>query len=132
MLDLLKVKKRTRMAFEVIGKLHKKFDAEEKSSSFKVRNFVIVTKDGEYEQFINFQLTQDKCEIVDKFEVGSEIKVHFNLRGREWQGKYFTNLQAWRIEGDASANVADAPDDPFPSMEDVPLAEEDQNDDLPF
>lgn len=120
------------MAFEVIGKLHKKFDAEEKSSSFKVRNFVIVTKDGEYEQFINFQLTQDKCEIVDKFEVGSEIKVHFNLRGREWQGKYFTNLQAWRIEGDASTNAADAPEDPFPSMDDVPLAEEDQNDDLPF
>ena len=94
------------MAFEVIGKLHKKFDVEEKSSSFRVRNFVIVIKDGEYEQFINFQLTQDKCEIVDKFEVGSEIKVHFNLRGREWQGKYFTNLQAWRIEGDASANAA--------------------------
>ena len=132
MLVLLKVKKRTRMAFEVIGKLHKKFDVEEKSSSFRVRNFVIVTKDGEYEQFINFQLTQDKCEIVDKFEVGSEIKVHFNLRGREWQGKYFTNLQAWRIEGDASANAADAPEDPFPSMDDVPLAEEDQNDDLPF
>ncbi len=120
------------MAFEVIGKLHKKFDAEEKSSSFKVRNFVIVTKDGEYEQFINFQLTQDKCDIVDKFEEGSEIKVHFNLRGREWQGKYFTNLQAWRIEGDTSAAVADAPDDPFPNMDDAPLAEEDQNDDLPF
>ena len=120
------------MAFEVIGKLHKKFDAEEKSSSFNVRNFVIVTKDGEYEQFINFQLTQDKCEIVDKFEVGSEIKVHFILRGREWQVKYFTNIQAWRIEGVASSNAADPSEDPFPSMDDVPLAAEDQNDDLPF
>jgi len=120
------------MAFEVVGKLHKKFDVEEKSSSFKVRNFVITVQDGNYEQFINFQLTQDKCEIIDGYEIGNDIKVHFNLRGREWQGKYFTNLQAWRVEGDKSANVMDAPEDPFPSMDDAPLKEEDSNDDLPF
>ena len=120
------------MAFEVIGKLHKKFDVEEKSSSFRVRNFVITVQDGNYEQFINFQLTQDKCEIIDGYEIGNDIKVHFNLRGREWQGKYFTNLQAWRVEGDKSATVMDAPEDPFPSMDDAPLQEEDSNDDLPF
>ncbi len=120
------------MAFEIIGVLHKKFDTEEKSSSFKVRNFVIKHKDGEYEQFIQFQLTQDKCALIDKYEEGSEINVHFNLRGREWQGKYFTNLSAWRIEGDNSASAEDAPVDPFPSVEDVPLSSEDENDDLPF
>lgn len=120
------------MAFEITGVLHKKFDTEEKSSSFKVRNFVITHKDGEYEQFIQFQLTQDKCALIDKYEEGSEIKVHFNLRGREWQGKYFTNLSAWRIEGDSSAGVENAPVDPFPSVEDTPLSSEDENDDLPF
>ena len=86
------------MAFEITGKLHKAFETEQKTDSFKAREFVIETVDGNYSQFIKFQLTQDRCDLVDPYKEGDEIKVHFDLRGREWQGKYFTNLNAWRIE----------------------------------
>lgn len=92
------------MNFEIEGTLHKKFEIESKSSSFQTREFVITT-DGSYQQFVKFQLTQDKCAIVDTFEEGEKVKVTFDLRGREWQGKYFTNLNAWRVESAGSSAI---------------------------
>ena len=87
------------MSFEITGKLHKKFDTENKTASFQAREFVIITEeDSNYPQFVKFQLTQDRCAQLDPFQEGHQVKVHFDLRGREWQGKYFTNLNAWRLE----------------------------------
>ncbi|MEM9931531.1 MAG: DUF3127 domain-containing protein, partial [Bacteroidota bacterium] len=84
-------------------------------------------------QYVKFQLTQDKCALLDTYEEGQEVKVHFDLRGREWNGKYFTNLNAWRIEG-ASQPAASAPppsqDNFFPTADDEPTVAAD--DDLPF
>lgn len=91
------------MAFEIEGKLHKKFPVESKSDTFQTREFVIEIQDGAYPQFIKFQLVQDRCALVDPIPEGEPIKVSFDLRGREWQGKYFTNLNAWRIERSGSA-----------------------------
>ncbi|MBK9151351.1 MAG: DUF3127 domain-containing protein [Saprospiraceae bacterium] len=85
------------MSFEIEGILHKKYDTESKTDSFKTREFVISTE-GMYPQYVKFQLTQDKCSAIDSFQEGERIKVSFDLRGREWQGKYFTNLNAWRVD----------------------------------
>lgn len=93
------------MSFEIEGKLHKKFDTENKSATFQAREFVIQT-DGQYPQYIKFQLTQDKCAIMDNHTEGNMIKVYFDLRGREWNEKFFTNLNAWKV--DAAQNVAQA------------------------
>jgi len=98
-------------AFEIEGKLHFIGETEVKGESFRVREFVIETQE-QYPQFVKFQLTQDKCDLISQYEKGSMIKVHFDLRGREWQGRYFTNLNAWRLEG-ASGSTEDAPEDPF-------------------
>lgn len=87
------------MALDITGKLHKVFDTEQKTESFKAREFVIETQ-GEYPQFVKFQLTQDRCALIDNYKEGDDLKVHFDLRGREWQGKYFTNLNAWKIEAE--------------------------------
>ena len=72
------------------------------SEKFSKRNFVI-TDQSQYPQDIEFQLTQDKCNLLDGIGVGSILEVSFNLRGRSWdspQGetKYFNTLEAWRIE----------------------------------
>ena len=119
--------------FEIEGKLVRKFDAESKSQSFQAREFVIETQDGNYPNFIKFQLTQDRCSAIDAHKEGEQVKVHFDLRGREWQGKYFTNLNAWRIEKAAtalaSAPAATDPDYDFPTATDEPAH---VNEDLPF
>ena len=122
------------MAFEVEGKLHKKFDIEKKTGTFQAREFVLLVEDGQYPQHIKFQLVQDRVEIIDNLEEGSAVKVYFDLRGREWQGKYFTNLQAWRVE--AAGNETSRPKTPagdFPAS--PPASHEDSGssyDDLPF
>ncbi len=119
------------MSFEVTGKLHKKYDTENKTETFRAREFVVEIAQGQYPQFVKFQLIQDRCEILDPFEEGQEIKVFFDLRGREWNGKYFTNLQAWRIEIAQNEQPA-MPTVPPPTEADAvdqPAAPED---DLPF
>ena len=124
------------MSFEVDGKLNKKYETENKTDSFQAREFVILVESGNYPQYVKFQLVQDRCALLDPFEEGEEIKVHFDLRGREWQGKYFTNLNAWRLE---KASVATAPEPPaadsgggfFPSADNEP-SEGAADDDLPF
>lgn len=97
---------------EITGKLKEIFDTQVVSEKFKKREFVLTTEENTpYPQQISFQVTQDKCELLDLRHEGEEIKVQFNLRGREWNGpqgiKYFNTLEAWRVEkiGGATAQI---------------------------
>lgn len=124
------------MSFEIVGKLHKKYDTENKTASFQAREFVIEV-DGTYPQFVKFQLVQDRCPLLDNYNENDSIKVYFDLRGREWQGKYFTNLNAWKIEagnGPAAAAPPAAAEGAFPTLSDAPAATSTSTaeDDLPF
>ena len=86
------------MALELEGALLKKFDTQKVKDSFQKREFVIETSEN-YPQKIKFELTQDKCSLLDSYNEGDKIKVHFNVRGSEWQGKFFVNLQAKILYG---------------------------------
>ena len=123
------------MSFEIIGNLHKKFDTENKTETFQAREFVITT-DGPYEQYIKFQLTQDRCQIIDAFNEGDKIKVHFDLRGREWNEKYFTNLNAWRVEKNQEVQQEEEPnptlETPFENTVSESSSMAEDFDDLPF
>ncbi len=128
------------MSFEVNGTLHKKFETENKTGSFQAREFVIEIQSGNYPQMVKFQLVQDKCALLDKFEEGDQLKVYFDLRGREWSGKYFTNLNAWRVEkmnaeetvNSVAPNPMPAQTAPFPAANDEPTTTPGFEDDLPF
>ena len=99
---------------EVTGIIKAKFDTVVVSDRFKKRDFVLTIEPGSpYPQHVSFQLVQDKVSLVDNLKVGDEIKVLFNLKGREWvspQGetKYFNTIDAWRIEkiGAGSSSAA--------------------------
>lgn len=94
--------------FEIEGKLVKAYDMEVKgTSSFRTREFVIETMET-YPQFVKFQSVQDKCDLLNQFQEGEIIKVSFDLRGRQWQDKYFTNLNAWRIEKSSNSSSPSA------------------------
>jgi len=87
---------------EVLGKV-KVINAEQQvSASFKKRELVVATKE-EYPQFISINFTQDKCDLLNNYNVGDEVKVFINLRGREWvnpqgESKYFNDIQGCKIE----------------------------------
>jgi hypothetical protein len=87
---------------EVSGKI-KIINAEQQvSASFKKRELVVTT-DDQYPQHIMIEFAQDKCDLINGYKVGEDVKVSINLQGREWvspQGdtKYFNSIKGWRIE----------------------------------
>lgn len=94
------------MSYELTGKLVAKYDAVQRTETFKTREFAVEkTEDigGRIiTNYVKFQSVQDKTAIIDKVNIGDEIKVSFNIKGSKWEkeGKvnYITNLDAWRIE----------------------------------
>lgn len=112
------------MSFETEGTVHKVFDTENKTDTFQAREFVI-KQEGNYPQFIKFQLTQDRCDLINKYKEGDKVKVSFDLRGREWNERFFTNLNAWRIEAAAATTEtveATGPPQTFDPLDTAPMA----------
>ncbi len=121
-------------SFQIKGRLHRKFDTESKTETFQAREFVIVINEQAYPQFIKFQLTQDRCGLIDPVNEGNEINVHFDLRGREWNGKFFTNLNAWKVEipQELPNETFDVTDPEPPVSWDADNIQAEDFDDLPF
>jgi hypothetical protein len=94
------------MSYELTGKLVAKYDTVQRSETFKTREFVIEKNDDingrTITNYVKFQCVQDKTALPDKFNLGDEVKVHFNLKGSKWvkdgRENYITNLDAWRME----------------------------------
>lgn len=101
--------------FELNGTVKKIFEEKTFGSGFNVREFVVTTEADKFPQDICFQCVKEKTELVAKLKEGDKVKVAFDLRGREYQGKYFVNLNAWKIDynaGEASASDEPPPFDP--------------------
>jgi hypothetical protein len=94
------------MSYELTGKLVAKYDTLQRTETFKTREFAVEKTDDiggrTVTNYVKFQSVQDKTAIIDKVNIGDEIKVSFNIKGSKWEkdGKvnYITNLDAWRIE----------------------------------
>ncbi|MCP4750331.1 MAG: DUF3127 domain-containing protein [Proteobacteria bacterium] len=88
---------------EIKAKLLEIFETKQVTSSFQKREFVVeYAENPQYPEYVKFELIQDKCGLLDKFSIGQEVNIHFNLKGRKWtdpkgEVKYFNTLQAWRI-----------------------------------
>ncbi|WP_372757603.1 DUF3127 domain-containing protein [Mariniflexile sp.] len=100
---------------------------------------VVVTTEEQYPQPIMVEFVQDKCDLLNSYKVGQQVKISINLRGREWvnpQGetKYFNSVQGWRIEAlqAASADGNLPPVPPADAFEPAGNLNEDDHDDLPF
>ncbi len=91
---------------------------------------VVIVEDGKYPQEINIEFVQDKTALLDNLQPGQEVTVTFDIRGREYNGRYFNNLQGWKIEplGNEPAHTAqDTSSEPhFPTPSDF------EDDDIPF
>jgi hypothetical protein len=125
------------MAFELKGTLKKLFDQQDFPSGFYKRDFVITTME-QYPQDIKFSALKEKSEQLSKFSEGDVMNVKFDLRGREYNGQFYVDLNAWRIEADqagapaapgAPQGVSAAPMPPVPPM---PATAPTDDDDLPF
>jgi hypothetical protein len=87
---------------EVSGKVKVVNATQEVSATFKKRELVVTTNE-QYPQHISIEFSQDKCDLLNGLNIGQEVTVHINLRGREWvnpQGetKYFNQIQGWKVD----------------------------------
>ncbi len=94
------------MSLEITGKIAVKYDTQVVNDRFKKREFVLELSEeingNVYTNWAKMQLVQNKCEILDRFNEGDQVRVNFNIKGNRWekdgQVNYFTNLDVWRIE----------------------------------
>ncbi len=107
------------------------------NNGFRKREVVITTEE-QYPQHILVEFIQDKCDLLNAFQMGQNVKIGINLKGREWvnpQGetKYFNSVQGWRIEVVGESSDSEMPPmPPPPSFEPADDANDGPDDDLPF
>jgi hypothetical protein len=129
--------------FKITGTIKVMNPTVQVSEKFSKREFVLTENLSQYPQDILFQAVQDRCALLDGVNVGEQVEVSFNLRGREWtspQGevKYFNSLDAWRIEKVGQGMPAGGPSNmdlnavPSSNSVDALLSTNDETDDLPF
>ncbi len=122
---------------EVQGKIKLIGETKEFGNNGFRKRDVVVTTEEQYPQFINVEFVQDKCDLLDNFKVGQDVKIGINLRGRDWvspegETKYFNSIQGWRIENmepSAPNGPAEPPQDHFEPASDL---NKEEADDLPF
>ncbi|MDB4438107.1 DUF3127 domain-containing protein [bacterium] len=123
-------------SFELTGTLKVLQDTQTFASGFSKREFVIEVPDGKYPQLIKFGALKDKISILDSVSIGDELSVTFDVRGREYNGNYYVDLNAWKISksGGGGGNQEGAPADPPPSSFDTSFDSEPDpsDDDIPF
>jgi hypothetical protein len=100
--------------YETTGTIKRIGATEVKSEKFSKRSFTLEIEDGKYPQICEFQVTGERCGQLDEFQTGDEVKIAWNLRGREWTGrdgvtKTFNSLDVWRLERIGAARPASAP-----------------------
>ncbi len=122
------------MSYDLTGKVKLVMDAKTISDKFTVREFVVTVEDGNYPQDIALQFVNDKVSLLDNIQTGQEVTVSFDIRGREYNGRYFNNLNAWKLQaGEAVASApAAAGEKPPVADKDVPADFDEYEDDIPF
>ena len=106
------------------------------SNGFRKRDMVVTT-DEQYPQMILIEFIQDKCDALNSYQVGQDVKVSINIRGREWinpegEARYFNSIQGWRIESLAAGQGAPSNVPPADSFAPAPDLSANEPDDLPF
>ena len=118
------------MAYDLTGKVKLIQEAKTFDSGFTKREMVVTVEDGKYPQEINLEFVQDKASLLDNLRVGQEVTVTFDIRGREYNGRYFNNLQGWKIVAASDESAMSGSEQPPAPPHGSPADYED--DEIPF
>ncbi len=121
------------MSLSVKGKIEQILKPESGVSragkEWNKQEFVIETEE-QYPRKVCFTLFGDKTSLISGLSNGQQVEVSFNLESREYNGKWFHNINAWKIEKPVAENVHETP--PEFRAEDIPPEPEETATDLPF
>jgi len=118
---------------EITGKIRVLCETQNIGNNGFRKREVVVTTEEQYPQHILIEFIQEKCDLLNEYEIGQEVKINLSLRGREWinpegVSKYFNAIQGWRIELLNNVQIAETV---LPELEQVSFID-DQDNDLPF
>ncbi|MBN2162570.1 MAG: DUF3127 domain-containing protein [Pontiellaceae bacterium] len=117
------------MSYELTGTVFKICPPQTFASGFTKRELIVEVhdgKEGKYNQLIPVEFIKDKVGELDKLRIGMEVEISINLRGREWQDRYFLSAQAWRLKVMAGGTQQAA------ASNEIPPKFDDYEDDIPF
>ena len=122
---------------EVIGKVKLIGDVQTFGANGFQKRELVVTTDDQYPQMIMIEFVQDKCDLLNNYSVGQDVKVAINLRGREWinpqgEAKYFNSIQGWRIENLSQTAGSGSNLPPVDQLQPATNVSDAEPDDLPF
>jgi hypothetical protein len=120
------------MSYEASGTIKLINETQTFPSGFSKREFVITTEHDKYPQDLKFEVVKDRCSLLDDYEVGQKVQLNFDIRGNEYNDRYYVNLACWKIEaaqgGGAPPAAASSSE---PSSSEL-RKEDDFDDDIPF
>jgi hypothetical protein len=123
---------------KVTGKIHFVGALRTVSEKFKSKDVVLLT-DEKFPQYITIQFTQDKTDLISQNNIGEQVEVSINLRGREWKSpqgeiKYFNTIEGWQINAAQTFSAEKFANKEADKMfrKDIIQEYEDEQDDLPF
>jgi hypothetical protein len=119
----------------VVGSIKIINDTQTFDSGFSKRD-VVITSSGQYPKDIKVHFTKEKCSLIDMFNVGQLVEVQCNIDGSEYNGKYYVNLVAWKINTIDGATQSETPKYQAPTHQEPkinpPTMTVEEEDDLPF
>lgn len=123
------------MSLTIKGTLEKILNPESGISrsgkEWKKQEFIVETKE-QFPRKICFTLFNEKLSLIDQFSEGSEIEVSFNLESREYNSKWFHNVNAWKIEEISDKIPEHTPPPEYSESEIPPELNDNEEDSLPF
>lgn len=105
------------MSYELTGTIKVIGELQTFGSGFTKKEIVVTVPDGNYPQDISLEFLKEKAELLGSLQVGQSVTVTFDVRGREYNGRYFNNLVGWKIDAEAADNT------PAPSANAAPPRE---------
>ena len=123
------------MALELEGRITQKLPVQQGTSArgaWAKQEFIFEYQEGNFPTSLCMNVWgADKVSELEKLQVGDKVKISFNLSSREYNGRWYTDVRAWRIEPVAAQNntPAPAPADPMQLTEDLPTFDDG---DMPF
>ena len=122
------------MALELEGRITQKLPVQQGTSArgaWAKQDFIFEYQEGNFPASICMNVWgADKVKDLERYQVGDKVKISFNLSSREYNGRWYTDVRAWRIEPvGALPNMAAGQDMPMPSAEDLPAFDDG---DMPF
>ena len=122
-------------SFKIGGTLKVIGDIQTFPSGFTKREIVIETHDDKYPQLISLSLLKDQTSLTNGMQTEDLVTAYFNIKGREYNGRYFNDLIAWKLTKDYDQSQADKFTEILresPSNNDTQTAKKEELDEIPF